>query len=204
MHRLGVILLEISVSDLQDSLGKSGGDKAKQAIANISRWVNRQPSVASQVAFDAIGLISSLTPINAHSAIEERRQDTGPYEIISFFLSVVLTWAFATVAQPESKFQLLQKLRIATGIKDGPFFATIEKALASPGDVVDWDSATASQDDSTLHGRGDEDDGRGARTSNGGGDARLIFQSAAQALTRLSTWGASLNLALLLHQRAKM
>jgi hypothetical protein len=31
-----------------------------------------------------------------------------------------------------------------------------------------------------------------------------IFKSAAQSLTHLGTWGAALNLALLLHRRAEM
>lgn len=37
------------------------------------------------------------------------------------------------------------------------------------------------------------------------GDApKLLFKSAAEMLTQLGTWGASLNLALLIHRRAEM
>jgi len=33
---------------------------------------------------------------------------------------------------------------------------------------------------------------------------KMLFRSAAEMLTRLGTWGASLNLALLVHRRAEM
>jgi hypothetical protein len=39
---------------------------------------------------------------------------------------------------------------------------------------------------------------------NVNGEEALLFRSAAEMLTRLGTWGCSLNLALLLHERAKM
>lgn len=45
---------------------------------------------------------------------------------------------------------------------------------------------------------------QGSKDRNGNGEEALLFRSAAEMLTRLGTWGCSLNLALLLHERARV
>lgn len=45
---------------------------------------------------------------------------------------------------------------------------------------------------------------QGSKDRNGNCEKALLFRSAAEMLTKLRTWGCSLNLVLLLHQQAKI
>lgn len=41
-------------------------------------------------------------------------------------------------------------------------------------------------------------------TNEGGGEPKVFFRSAAEMLTRLGTWGGSLSMAKLIHERSKI
>jgi hypothetical protein len=204
VYRLGLILLEISVSDLQDSLGKSGGDKLKHAMSNISRWVNKKPDTALRVMLDAMRLINLVTPADDPRLRDHRGQSPGPYELISFFLSVVQVWAFAAVASTDSKARFLQMMETTSDFKNGSFFPIMERALADEDVQIESRQATSDQGHGALHGNiTDEYDRSHTAIPKGVTNARAIFRKGAEVLTRLGSWGASLDLALLLHQRAK-
>jgi hypothetical protein len=100
--------------------------------------------------------------------------DTAPYSLITLFLCHVVLWAFARVSPQELKVDFLEMVEKDEVMKSNPFLDVLRAGLG-----VDIEE-------------------RGNRVE------KMLFRSAAEMLTRLGTWGASLNLALLVHRRAEM
>lgn len=148
-------------------------------MANLSNWATKTPRLAEEVAYDAVRTIVSLAPTPGTREDDIRNTDTAPYSIITLFLCHVVLWVFATVCPTEQKFRFLRAVAENEGLRSSAFFAVLRRALAL-----------------------DED---GQRKTTDKNDApNILFKCGAEMLTRLGTWGTSLNLALMIHQRAEM
>ncbi|KAJ4983544.1 C2H2 type zinc finger domain protein [Stagonosporopsis vannaccii] len=104
------------------------------------------------------------------SIVMSNKGESDPYDIIGLFLCHVIVWSFVNAAPP------CQKERTITLMRDNPnilqsVLAVVEAGLES-GNNTSADDFHASQ---------------------------LIFRHAVHALVQLGDWGASANLALLLH-----
>ena len=101
--------------------------------------------------------------------------DTAPYSFITLFLCHVVIWAFARVSPREQKVDFLEMVEKDDVMKSHPFMGVLRAGL-----------------------------GVDVEKEGGNRGEKVLFKSAAEMLTRLGTWGASLNLALLVHRRAEM
>jgi hypothetical protein len=96
-----------------------------------------------------------------------------------------VVWIFASVASPLQKESLVGRMRENELLWNSPQIVALRQALEFQ------DGGTGSGE--TIQ--------SGMRKKDVLGN---ISKSAAQSLTHLGTWGAALNLALLLHRRAEM
>lgn len=182
LYGLTRMSLNVSITDLQEAIGKDGPDGIKPAINRLKVWsldgyfasaswssvVQDTKSQAFIGAVEAINTISSIA--NRPSA-----QAAVPYSLIGLFLAHVLLWGFAMTTSPESKQLLRQHVSqlSLTGPIAGQLSSVLESSL-SANPTPGFDAPCS------------------------------IFKHAAYSLTRLGTWGASLNMALLLHKRSEL
>jgi hypothetical protein len=179
IHHLSNILLDVSLSDLQNAIGKTGAEGIMQAMTTLTNWARKSPRVAEEVAYNAVRTIVSLAPTKYTHEDDIWNTDTAPYSLITLFLCHVVLWVFAKVCPSEQKYRLLRIVAENEVLRSSAFFAVLQRALAL-----------------------DEEGSRGQMDKN---DApNILFKCGAEMLTRLGTWGASLNLALMIHQRAEM
>ncbi|KAL6411615.1 C2H2 type zinc finger domain protein [Ilyonectria robusta] len=182
LYGLTRMSLNVSITDLQEAIGKDGPDGIKPAINRLKVWsldgyfasaswssaVQDTKSQAFMGAVEAINTIASIA--NRPSA-----QAAVPYSLIGLFLAHVLLWGFAMTTSPESK-QLLRQ-HVSQLSLTGPIAEQLSSVL-----------------ESSLS----------ANPTPGFDAPCSIFKHAAYSLTRLGTWGASLNMALLLHKRSEL
>jgi hypothetical protein len=176
-HPISLILLSISMSDLQNAIGKDGNTGIPEAMSNLRHWIQTSPRIAEDITFSATKTIatplSTLVPrVLGPTACEQAT--------IAIFLCHVVVWIFASVAGELQKQSLLARL------------AENEEL---------WKSMQISALRQALEFR--EERGEDAPVMRRKDVLGNIFKSAAQSLTHLGTWGAALNLALLLHRRAE-
>jgi hypothetical protein len=190
IHNLSTILLDISLSDLQNAIGKEGTTGSTRAFARLTKWARRSPQLAEQVVCHAIKTILMLAPGKNNGEGGIRNIDTAPYSVITIFLCHIVVWAFANVASDAQKLRLLDTISRNVELRLTPFFATLQRSLWTGGD---WSH--------TLRKEVQEDD---QVEQNSAAAANLLFRSAAEMLIQLGTWGCALNLASLLHERAEM
>jgi hypothetical protein len=152
-------------------------------MTNLRHWVQTSPRTAEQLAFACTKTIatplSTLVPkVLGPTACEQAT--------IAIFLCHVVVWIFASVSSP------LQKESLAARLREN-------EELWSSGQIVALRQALEYREESG----GSRGDG-GSHFLSKKDVLGNIFKSAAQSLTHLGTWGAALNLALLLHRRAEM
>jgi hypothetical protein len=111
-----------------------------------------------------------------------------PYSLITIFLCPIIVWAFAKVTASPQKLRFLDTISENREITSRAFFATLKHSFTF--------EEHGKESSKTLR--------RGFGRRNGNGEEVVLFRSPAEMLSRLGTWGCSLNLALLLHERAKM
>lgn len=104
------------------------------------------------------------------SLIMRSQGESGPYDIIGLFLCHVIVWSFAHAISSQQKQLVLERLQNNPSILPGVL--EVIKAGYSHGEISDGSALDAAQ---------------------------LILRHAIQSLAQLGTWGASSNLALLLH-----
>jgi hypothetical protein len=104
-------------------------------------------------------------------------EDSAPYSIVTLFLCHVILWAFVNVSAASQRQQLLDRVAENKDLHSSRFFNVLKNSLWLGTDDV------------------------GERNTDA---PKLLFKSGAEMLTQLGTWGASLNLALLIHRRAEM
>ncbi|KZM27963.1 DNA binding [Ascochyta rabiei] len=161
MYHLARLYLVFPISDIQDSLGRSGPADAEAARTKLSAWIHQCPEQAARAVEDAATCISLIMCNEGES---------DPYDVIGLFLCHVVVWSFAHAASAHQKGFILRQLQDKPGV--------------SPA-VLEVIQAGFAHDDSTDDSEVDA--------------PQLVFRHAIQSLVQLGTWGASSNLALLLH-----
>ncbi|KAN0090483.1 Fungal specific transcription factor domain containing protein [Hyaloscypha variabilis] len=181
-HPTALILLDISISDLQNAIGKDGNTGIPEAMSKLHHWVKTSPRVAEQLTYACSKTIA--TPL---SALVPRVLGPTACEqaIIAIFLCHVVVWIFSSVASPLQKESLAARLRENKELWNSPQIQALRQVLEFRDENTGREEATPAM----------------MRKKDVLGN---IFKSAAQSLTHLGTWGAALNLALLLHRRAEM
>lgn len=99
--------------------------------------------------------------------------NTAPYSLITAFLCHVILWVFVSVSTNEQKERLLDRLELDSELSPSSFLSLVKSSLEVVDDEERWEHK------------------------------KMLFRSGAEMLTRLGTWGASLNLALLLQRRTE-
>ncbi|KFY47536.1 hypothetical protein V496_10598 [Pseudogymnoascus sp. VKM F-4515 (FW-2607)] len=180
LYNLGRLLLEIPLTDLQDAIGRSGPSRVPEAMLKLSNWVRLSPRSLDAVLL-CIEMIDSLAPVNHNSSAEKHSAVRySIHSIITVFLCHVTLWAFINVACREQKQRLMHLIETNHKINSGHFTAVVKRVLI------------------------DNDEGSPSGMVSSSDASRLILISAAEVLTRMGTWGASLGLAVLLYKRAEM
>lgn len=162
LYSLGRLLLEVSLTDLQDAIGKSGPSKIPEAMANLSNWARLSPQSLDAIVL-CIETIDSLIPVNHNSSTE--KQPAMRYSIpsiITVFLCHVTLWAFINVAGREQKQKLVHLIETNHKIKSGYLTTVINGVLIE-----------------------NSEDGMNSASSDA---SRLIFRSAAEVLTRMDRY----------------
>lgn len=177
-HVLAHILLDVPFTDIHGAFGKNGKEGIAAATVNFRRWVNADPQTAEDIIQTALKTIEYLVTNRASSAASEQ-------SIIAMFLCYVLVWLYANIAPMKQRQGLLNRLARDEQMWKCPQLAYIKRELESTRDAV-----TTSNDGNSS----------ASRTELTWG----VLRSAAQCLTQLGTWGAALNLALLLQRRSEM
>lgn len=179
LYNLGRLLLEIPLTNLQDAIGKSGPSKIPKAMSDLSTWVGLSPH-SLDVVLLCIEMIESLSPANHNSSEKRSTVRYSIHSIVTVFLCHITLWAFVNVARRQQKQKLMHLIETNQKLNSGPFTAVLKKALIESSE--DNPNCTVTSSDAS----------------------RLIFRSAAEVLTRMGTWGAALNMAVLLYKRAEM
>lgn len=152
----------------------------RHAIANLTHWAARSSRLATDTTFDAVKTIVRLTP-NKELNGSFHVLDTGPYGIITLFLCHVVVWAFASVSTRDQKMHLLQYIEEDNEVRRSDTYGVLHGVL---GDRRERDTTLPCEHEKTQK--------------------KILFKCAAEKLTKFEIWGASLNLALLLHHRSEM
>jgi hypothetical protein len=152
------------------------------------KWARKSPQLAEQVVSHAIKTIIMLAPGKDNGEGGIRNIDTAPYSLITIFLCHIVVWAFAKVAPYSQKSELIEAILRNTELRSTALFATLQRSFGFDRRNGKLSKTTRQENES----------------QNGHGSEAALFRSAAEMLTRLGTWGGSLNLALLLHERAEM
>ncbi|KAK5049543.1 hypothetical protein LTR84_004472 [Exophiala bonariae] len=193
-HFLAILSLNVQIVDLQDALGKSGSAEMVLALENLSRVYEHDmaQTTASVMHCKKIAesdICGSVSPVHVGG-----EHDSDPEVFITLFLGYVFLWTVAMTASSELKSRIITALSPATA--DGgqtKIAGVLQYALAiedaNLSTIVGIDNLPAPDQSSRSE--------RSARPT-------VILRTGAEALSRLRPWGACLNLALLLHQRAKM
>lgn len=157
-------------------------------MTNLTDWAIESPQKAEEVAHKAVKIIVFLNSKRERYEEDAHLTDTIPYNLITIFLCHVVLWVYANVATPASKLHLLETVAANDILHSSPFFAILANGLSADHDsVVD----SGHQVDAAVRRSGND-------------FSRTLFKSAAEMLAQFATWGAALNLALLLHNRAEM
>ncbi|KAF9693111.1 hypothetical protein EKO04_008614 [Ascochyta lentis] len=161
IYHLARLYLVFPISDIQDSLGRSGPADAQAAITRLAAWIDQSPVQAAHAVEDA-AICITLIMCN--------KGESDPYDIIGAFLCHVIVWSFAHAAPSEQRSYIFQQLQDKESVS--PAVLEVIQAGFACSDPTDASAPDAPQ---------------------------LIFRHAIQCLVQLGTWGASSNLALLLH-----
>lgn len=173
--------MQISISDLQEIIGKSGRTGFVEGRSRFTMWFEAHMEATQDLVHVSVGTIEEYR----RTLLEIRDQSVfvgevcswtpstlSPYGPIYIFLTYVFLCACATAMTPHQKEQLHISL--------------------SPERVQDPDSPGAQLILDSLCG------------SNNNLAGKEILKSAAQTLGLFENWGCSTNLALLLHWRSRI
>ena len=119
----------------------------------------------------------AVTTIISLAPSRSLNDDSAPYSIITLFLCHIVLWVFATVSPHSERRRLLESIGGDMDLPSNHFYDIVRKSM-SLNDASDESTRTEAP--------------------------KILFKSGAEMLTQLGTWGASLNLALLIHSRADM
>ncbi|KAJ5757922.1 uncharacterized protein N7511_006616 [Penicillium nucicola] len=178
-HRLGHLTLHVPIVDLQNALGKSGPAEITPAIGMMHRILTNHPEDVSSMLTHCLELIRDLrVQPNSPTGESGSSRMTEPPEIIACFLGEAFVWMLVSCADP-AQIRFLRDKMDGFEASDG-FFAVVKEAL---------DRARDQESDVV----------RKHNTSK----TNLILFAAADVISKMTPWNASLNLALLLCHRGK-
>jgi hypothetical protein len=197
LNQLGRIILEIPLTDLQNSIGKSGPAGIPAAMSGLKLWAKTCQHESVDVALTAVRVINSMMPTRHPSSrdgpqppdISLQTTDTGPYGIITLLLCHVNLYIFTSFAQGAQKLDLLNQMQADLSLRSGRFFTVMERVLLAP-------SIDSSASDTAM-----TPENRGQTSAD---VPKLIFRNGADSLTRMGTWGCALTMALMCHSLAEM
>ncbi|EXF75618.1 hypothetical protein CFIO01_10380 [Colletotrichum fioriniae PJ7] len=176
------IQLHTCVADLQDSLGKSGANAVEESLGRLRVYFTNGYTgcVGShqEPPFESLDAFAKSVMETASIMSNPTLQSATPYSIFGIFLNHVLQWAFLRSSPETLKSHLCGHLREISSSYHG-------QGISELTGILDFGLSSA---DTTVMNRD---------------RSHLVLMQAAQNLALLGTWGASLNLALLLQLRAK-
>jgi hypothetical protein len=128
--KLGRVMLEAPLTDLQDAIGKSGASKIRRAMSKLSLWIKSSPN-SLETALESIKIIDffSLTKRSPPTGLLIR--DSTPYSIITFFICHITIWAFVTVADSTRKRELTRLIDNCEAL-NGTSVSVLLKRLLNP------------------------------------------------------------------------
>jgi hypothetical protein len=173
--RLARLMLYIPVLDLQNALGKSGTSAIDPAMKTVGRILEAHPEETMAMFMHCLQIIADL---GIQSSIRQNTPLTmrEPPEIIACFLSEVFVWTIVCCATSREIGLLCARLE-GLEVSD-VFFAAVKEALV----------------------RGSS---HPAISKKGSSQTNHIFFAAADVISKMTPWNASLNLALLLCHRGR-
>ncbi|KAJ6017043.1 hypothetical protein N7451_000422 [Penicillium sp. IBT 35674x] len=172
--RLAHLTVHVPILDLQNALGKSGTSEISPAINLMHKILTDHPEEVGSILTHCLEVIRDLRVQPTLSGASKSRMIEPP-EIIACFLSEVFVWVVVICAAPSQIGFLRDKVE-DFGASDG-FFAVVKEALAC-------------HSDQRSH-------------KNNISQPNLIMFAAADLISKMTPWNASLNLALLLCHRGK-
>ncbi|KAK6208572.1 hypothetical protein QIS74_12090 [Colletotrichum tabaci] len=176
LHGLLHIHLHTSLSDIQDALGKDGPQGVQTGLSRLQTFFAKGYAGHFRTTPDpppeSLDLFSRAIADSVSIMGSQNLQATAPYSIFGVFLSHAVLWAVTKTSPEALKAQLGVRLRELAASS-----ATVGESEL--GEVLEL-----------------------ALSAEDGDRSRGVLVHAAQSLVRLGTWGASLNLALLLQIRA--
>lgn len=169
------LFMHVPLTQLQGAIGKNGPTGIDLAKQHLTICFRRSATgVGADEAHSTQSLALEATEIIWLVGGTVDMQRCVPYSIIGVFISHVLLWAFCISAPECVKQSLGQSLTQNVRKGSEPLRSIILSAI-------------------------DKDGGEGIDSG-----PRSVFKHAAQQLSGLGTWGASLNLALMLQRRSEL
>ncbi|KAK1641500.1 hypothetical protein BDP81DRAFT_311053 [Colletotrichum phormii] len=176
------IQLHTCVVDLQDALGKGGASAVDESLSRLRIYFTNGYTgcVGShrEPPYESLDTFAKSVMETASIMSSPTLQSPTPYSIFGVFLNHVLQWAFLKSSPETLKSHLRNHLQVIASSYHG-------QGVSELTGILDFGLSTA---DPTEINRD---------------RSHLVLMQAAQNLALLGTWGASLNLALLLQLRAK-
>ncbi|KAG7038778.1 C2H2 type zinc finger domain protein [Colletotrichum scovillei] len=176
------IQLHTCVADLQDALGKGGANAVDESLGRLRIYfTNGYTSCVDshqEPPFESLDAFAKSVIETTSIMSNPTLQSATPYSIFGVFLNHVLQWAFLKSSPETLKSHLRRHLQDIA-------FSYHGQGISELTGILDFGLSSA--------------DPTGINRDR----SHLVLMQAAQNLALLGTWGASLNLALLLQLRAK-
>jgi hypothetical protein len=194
VEQLGRLLLEVPLTVLQNAIGKSGPSGIPPAMSSLLLNATVSPRATIEAALMSLKMIHKLTPRRPGSPPSNEAyneidgEDTGPFGIVTLFISHMVLWAFMSVARQAQKIELMRMAESDEALKEAAILIVIKRIIGPVTEPVPSPPQSIGSYANAIS----------------GASPMLVFRNAADVLTRMGTWGASLNMALLLHFRATM
>jgi hypothetical protein len=175
-HAASIVVYHLSTILLDIELSDLQNAIGKDGTAGISQAMSnlrRWARKSPRIAENVA--FNAVRTIVSLAPIRKIDDHSAPYSIIMLFLCHVVLWVFTSVSSQAEKQNLLDTIAANGELYSSHFFSVLKSSLSSDGDSNGLNKTDA---------------------------PKLLFKSGAEMLTQLGTWGASLNLALLIHRRA--
>ncbi|KAI3550005.1 hypothetical protein CABS03_08660 [Colletotrichum abscissum] len=176
------IQLQTCVADLQDALGKGGANAVDESLGRLRVYFTNGYTncvgAHQELPFESLDAFAKSVMETTSIMSNPTLQSATPYSIFGIFLNHVLQWAFLKSSPETLKSHLREHLRDMA-------FSYHGRGMSELSGILDFGLSSANP---TVVNRD---------------RSHLVLMQAAQNLALLGTWGASLNLALLLQLRAK-
>lgn len=192
-YSLALLSLNVQIVDLQDSLGKSGSVEMAVALQRLSQIYENDMAQTTAMVLHCKKIAEFGVSERTVTVCAGPESDCYPEDFIGLFLSYVYMWTVAMTASAELKSRILAAMSSTADTAQRKISSVLQHALSPEDDSLQAINEVRNGQALDQASRSD----RNARPT-------IILRSGAEALSQLRPLGACLNLALLLHQRAKM